>query len=175
MHTHLRRYLISLSYIGMIVVLNTLFVYLPFISAYGQSFSAADLLVGGIYIVRDFAQREIKHYIFLAMLIGAAISYLLADQSIAIASLAAFLVGETLDWAIFTYTKKPLSQRLIFSSAISAPIDSVVFLGMAGRLHLLEFLMMTFGKVVGVFIIWLCWQRVHYKKLMTAQKNTMPS
>ena len=76
----LRRYLATTSYIGMIVFLNALLVYLPGVSAFGQSFFPADMLVRSIYIVRDFAQREIKHYIFIAMLVGTVLSYLLADK-----------------------------------------------------------------------------------------------
>jgi uncharacterized PurR-regulated membrane protein YhhQ (DUF165 family) len=165
---YLRRYLATISYIGMIVLINVLFVNLPGVAAFGQSFSLADLIVGSIYIVRDFAQREIKHYIFIAMLVGAGISYLLADKTIAIASLAAFLVGETLDWAIFTYTRKPLSQRLIWSSVISSPVDSYVFLAVAHRLHSLEFAIMTLGKIIGILILWLIWQKMATKKRVPA-------
>ena len=154
----MRRFIATISYITMIVFLNTLFVTLPGICAYGQSFSAADVFVGGIYIARDFAQRELKHYVFFAMLIGAAISYLLASKTIALASVSAFVVGEGLDWLIYTFTKKPLSQRLVLSAIASSPIDSLVFLGVAGRLHWLEFSVMTLGKVVGVFVLWLLWK-----------------
>lgn len=159
-----RRYIASFSYISMILLINVLFVYLPGVSAFGQSFSPADMMVGCIYIVRDFAQREIKHYIFIAMLVGAGLSYLLANQEIALASLAAFLVGETIDWAIFSFTKKPLSQRLIWSSALSSPIDSWVFLAVAHRLHLLEFTMMTLGKIIGILVLWLIWKKVAARK-----------
>lgn len=152
------RYLATVSYILFIILINTLFVSLPGVAAFGERFSPADLVVGIIYLVRDFAQREIKHYIFIAMLIGGGLSYFLADSTIAIASVAAFTVGEMIDWAIYTFTKRPLSDRLIWSALISSPFDSWVFLGLAHRLSWLPFLMMTLGKMIGVFILWLFWK-----------------
>lgn len=165
MKINMKRYIITLSYIGMIVSLNTLFLYLPFVSAFSEHFSLADLFVGAIYIVRDFAQRELQHRVLVAMLIGVILSYILATPEIALASACAFLVGELIDWAIFTFSKKPLSQRLLSSSLISSPFDTLVFLGVAGRLHPFEFAMMTFGKFLGVFILWLIW------KIKTAPKT----
>lgn len=160
----MRRLIATISYILMVVALNTLFVYMPGVSAYGQSFSSADMLVGSIYIVRDFAQREIKHYIIIAMLIGTGLSYFLADKQIAIASVSAFAVGELLDWAIYTFTKKPLSQRLMLSSLVSSPVDSLVFLLAANRLHWMEFSIMTLGKVTGVIVLWAIWKLIAYRK-----------
>lgn len=108
-------------------------------------------------MVRDFAQREVGHKVIIAMLIAAILSYLLADPTIARASLAAFVVGESIDWAIFSFTKKPLSERLLMSSAISSPIDTYVFLFMMGHLNPLEFGIMTLGKIMGVGVIWYGW------------------
>lgn len=153
------RYKATLSYIVFIVVLNYLYSYLPMISYYNQMFTPADMLVGAVYIFRDFAQREIKHKVILAMLVGAGLSYLMATKDVATASVCAFLVGETIDWLIFTFTKKPLSQRLIWSSMISAPIDSYVFLLVLNRVMFLEFSLMTLSKFLGVIVVWLAWKR----------------
>src|SRR5690606_4332743 len=126
-----------------IVVVNCGYPIFPFITIAHSPFSSGDVLVGMVYIFRDFAQREIKHYVILAMLFGAAVSYLLADKTMAIASLCAFSIGETIDWAIFTFTGKPLSQRLLWSSAISAPIDSGVFLAIYGPFNLAGIAVLT--------------------------------
>ena len=135
-----------------------LVVRLPLVHSFGESVSPADVLVGVIYIVRDFAQREIKHYILLAMIIGASLSYFLATPAIALASACSFMIGEIIDWLIFSYTKKPLSQRLILSSIASSPIDSAVFLAFADRLSPLPFIIMSAGKVLGVILLWLTWK-----------------
>ncbi len=159
------------SYIVLVVFINCLYTYAPVFTIYSQRLSVADILVGSIYIVRDFAQREIRHYVLIAMLIGGVLSYLLAAKAIAIASIAAFATGECIDWAIFTFTKKPLSQRLLWSSLISAPIDSAVFLFVAARLQSLEFSIMTVAKIAGVLALWFFWKRKATTKSNTKSKN----
>lgn len=144
----------TLSYIAFIVFVNTMFALIPHVSLFGGSLSPADLFVGFIYLLRDFAQREIRHYVIIAMAVGSAISYFMASPTIALASVSAFVVGELIDWAIFTWTKRPLSKRLILSASVSAPFDSTVFLAMIARLDWLSFTVMTLGKLVGVFLLW---------------------
>jgi len=52
------------------------------------------IVTGFILIFRDLAQREVGHYIFFPLLIGLAISYVMAPPLIALASAAAFAVSE---------------------------------------------------------------------------------
>jgi uncharacterized PurR-regulated membrane protein YhhQ (DUF165 family) len=40
-------------------------------------------------------------------------------------------VSETIDWAVYTFSRRPLSQRIMVSSLASAPLDQVVFIGLA--------------------------------------------
>lgn len=154
----MRKYTSTLSYILCIILLNALFVKLPGFHPFGDTFSAADIIVGAIYIVRDFAQREIGHYILLAMAVGTAISYALSDPTIAIASAGAFAIGELCDWTLFTITKKPLSQRLLISSLVSIPIDSWVFLALANRFNIISMSLMLLGKTLGVLALWWLWR-----------------
>lgn len=154
----LYRYKATLSYIIFIVILNCLYSYLPMISFYNQLFTPADMIVGAVYIFRDFAQREIKHKVIFAMLIGAVLSYLMASKDVAYASVCAFAVGETIDWLVYTFTKKPLSQRLIWSSVISVPLDSYVFMMMINGMLFLEFALMNVSKFAGVLLVWLLWK-----------------
>ena len=161
----MKRFLASICYIVAIVVLNMAVVYLPHVAAFGESFSPADVMVGLIYLVRDFAQREIKHYILPAMLMGVLLSYMLATPQIALASASAFLVGEAIDYLIFTFAKKPLSQRLLLSAIISSPFDSMVFLSVGGRFYWLPITVMTLGKFVGVLCLWLVWKWLSAKRM----------
>jgi len=48
-----------------------------------------------------------------------------------LASGAAFLISETVDWAVYSLSRRPLSQRIMISSALSAPLDQVVFIWLA--------------------------------------------
>lgn len=148
----------TMIYILLIIIINSIFSYFPDVTVIGQSFNPADITVGCIYIFRDFSQREIKHYVLLAMLIGGGLSYLFSVPAVAVASLYAFFTGELIDWLIFTLTKKPLSQRLLLSALCSCPIDSIVFLYFINHLHWLEFTLITVAKFAGVFIVWWYWK-----------------
>ena len=156
------KYPATFSYIIFIIVLNILYSYLPPLFLLGELFSPAHIIVGGVYIFRDFAQREIQHYVLVAMLIGAIFSYLLSAPSIAVASFVSFIVAETIEWLIFTWTKKPLSQRLLWSASISVPIDSIVFLSMIYNLNTISFSVQTASKMIGVLLLWGLWQ---YRKV----------
>ena len=155
----LPRYTATFSYIMAIVLLNILFVKLPGFNAFGDTLSLADGIVGIIYIIRDLAQREIQHRILLAMLLGTIISFLLSDPTIAMASAFGFAAGECCDWLLFTYTGKPLAQRLLISSLASIPIDTCVFLAIADRLNTTSFTVMCVGKLLGVFLLWVLWKK----------------
>ena len=153
------RYLYTSLYIAFIVLCNTLFTYVPNIVFNGNiTFSIGDVVVGGVYLLRDLAQQEIKHYVIVAMIAGGILSYLMASKSVAIASVLAFSVGETIDWLIYTLTKKPLSQRLLWSALISVPIDSFIFLYMMNMLRPIDFTLMLLSKFTGVFLLWLSWR-----------------
>lgn len=151
-------------YIAFIIVLNWMFAVLPHVSLFGGSLSPADVMVGFVYLLRDFAQREIRHYVIVAMVVGSVISYFMANPAIALASVSAFVVGEMIDWAVFTWTKRPLSKRLLFSASLSAPFDSAVFLYMIARLDWLSLTVMTLGKLAGVLLLWKCYLMRHKKK-----------
>lgn len=141
-------------YVGFVVLINVLFDIMPRSYFFGHEFTYADLAVGGIYVVRDLAQRTIGHKVIYAMILAAILCYVLANEQIAMASLSAFAIGEIADWAIYTYTKKPLSQRILLSASISSPIDSAIFLGMLGHLAPFEFALMTAVKILGAIFVW---------------------
>ena len=112
------------------------------------------IVVGLIFILRDFAQKEIGHKVFIAMLIGAFLSYMMANPYIAVASLVAFLVSETVDWGVYSFTKKPLNERILISSLISTPIDSARFLIMIGNFSVLSTTSMFMSKLFAALVIW---------------------
>lgn len=148
----------TIAYIVLILLLNSIFSYIPNLHIFGQELSAADFLVGLIYVSRDFTQREIKHWVILAMLIGCGLSFGLAEEQAAIASLGAFAAGEFIDWGIFTFTGRPLSQRILWSSLISAPIDSYVNLYLLHQFNWLGMAVMCVVKALGVLALWYAWR-----------------
>lgn len=173
--TFLKQNKATILYIITTVVVNVLYSILPFYTIFGRQESPADALVGAIYVVRDFAQREIGHKVVWAMLTGTVLSFLLASNTVALASASAFLVGETIDWLIFTFTKKPLSQRLLWSSMISAPIDTFVFLKVLGNLNSMEFISLSLAKFTGVLLLWYFWRMKHRKTQEIQNEAIMPT
>jgi uncharacterized PurR-regulated membrane protein YhhQ (DUF165 family) len=97
----------------------------------GGEFQPLAIVTGLVLVVRDFAQRELRHWIWGAMLVGLALSTLTSWITIVVASGLAFLVSETVDWAVYTFSNRPLSQRIMISSLASAPLDQVIFIGLA--------------------------------------------
>ncbi len=157
-----------------VVLINVIYIHMPYWNIAGSPFSTGDMIVGAIYIFRDFAQREIKHKVLIAMLIAGIISYFLASPAMAIASICAFTVAELTDWSIFTLTKKTLSKRLLLSAAISAPIDSVVFMAIYHPLTWPNVLVLSASKIFGVFIIWYIWRhREKKRELIYADANVV--
>ena len=148
------KYKFTIGYILSIVLVNIGFVFIAPIPLLGEMFPPMSLVVGAIFILRDFAQREIGHRVLGAMAVGAILSYFMADPFIAIASVVAFFISEIVDWAVYTYTKKPLGQRILLSSAIGTPIDSAVFLLILGFFSPLGFLLMTIAKMIAAIAIW---------------------
>ena len=172
---NLYRYIATMSYILSVVLLNILFVKLPGFNAFGDTLSFADLVVGIIYVVRDLAQQEIQHRIIIAMLIGTLLSFILADPNIAMASACGFAAGECCDWLVFSYTRRPLSERLLISSLLSIPIDTWIFLAIAHRLNLTSFFFMAMGKCLGILLLWIFWKKKSRTKYSTSLTSLQPA
>ncbi len=142
-------------YVAIVVLVNYAFTRVPLLFLPGgEAWSPVALVVGFTFVVRDYAQREIGHWVLPAMLAGGLISWYMASPAIAFASVCAFMTGELLDWAVYTYTRRPFSQRILLSSALSTPVDSAVFLAMVGIFSLPGVLMMTASKMVGACIVY---------------------
>ncbi len=144
----------ALLYVFTVVLVNYAFTVVPLLPLPGGDlWSPVALIVGFIFVIRDYAQREIGHLVLPAMLLGGLISWLMASPAVALASVCAFLTGELLDWAVYSFTQRPFSQRILLSSAISTPVDSAVFLGMVGLFSFSSVLMMTLSKMLGALIV----------------------
>ena len=143
------------AYIAAVVAINWLFVVVPMVPVMGTMFPPVMLIVGFVFVFRDFAQREIGHWVIIAMLVAGCISYFMADPFVAVASVSAFLISEAIDWAVYTFTRKPLSQRILYSSAVSVPVDTLVFLQLVGIFDWTGFTLVTIAKMVGALVFWM--------------------
>ena len=155
-----------LGYILSIVIVNILFSYVPLIPTAIGMLSPVAVLVGTIFVMRDFAQRAVGHLILLGVAIGAVLSYLMADPFVATASVLAFTSSELADWALYTITKKPFYQRVWISSLLSTPIDTAVFLYWINQMDVGTFVLMVLSKLIASAIIWYLGQRRTSKYLI---------
>ena len=153
---YLNRYQATLFYLATIVVITKLFAITPYYTLAGEILSPFDALVGAIYVFRNFAQREIGHWVIVVMAIAAILSFILAE--VADATTYAFLAGEIADLVIFSCISGPLLKRVLLSAVLSSPIDSFIFLFLIDRLNGSTFLVMTSAKMLGVFVVIILWQ-----------------
>jgi len=123
------------AYVGLMPLINWSFAAVPTTPIPdwfgGGQFQPLAIVTGLVLVVRDFAQRELGHWIWGAMIVGLALSTLTSWITVVVASGVAFLISETVDWAVYTFSNRPLSQRIMLSSAASAPLDQIVFIGLA--------------------------------------------
>lgn len=140
-------------YIASVVLANWAFSVLPI----WHGVPAATAIVGIVFVTRDLAQRQVGHRVILAMIIALSLSFLLAKPLVAVASAAAFAVSETTDWGVYSIMNRPLRDRILVSSAIGTPLDSIVFLALLpfpGALTVQAVVLMTAVKMLAAIAIW---------------------
>lgn len=142
-------------YVLLILCINVAFAYTPLIPLpSGDMWPPLSLAVGFVFVVRDYAQQRVGHHVLWAMLFGCALSWFLASPGLAVASAAAFAVGELADWGVYTFTKKPFSERIMLSSLLGTPLDSLVFLTFLDLASPVAMVTMTASKLLGAFIVY---------------------
>ncbi len=141
-------------YIASIVLVNWLFVAVPALSTPYGEFYLATVVVGFVFVLRDYAQREVGHKILLATLVAGIITWYMTNPALALASLTAFFISEMADWAVFSFTGRPLQSRILISSLISVPLDTVAFLYLSGYLTPVSMTTEVLSKALGVAAVW---------------------
>lgn len=103
-------------------------------------------VIGVTLVIRDLLQHRISKPVMFALIaVGAGLAALVSP-AVAVASGCAFLLSETVDWAVFTVTERRagFSAAVLTSNGVSIVVDSIVFLTVAfGSLAFLE------GQVIG--------------------------
>ena len=150
----------TILYVLLIPFINWSFTWAPMWELLpGWAFNPVTIVTGLVLVVRDFAQREVGHWVLLAMAIALVLTVFAAGPELALASGAAFAIAELVDWALFTFTKYKLSTRVLLSSAVAAPLDTTLFLYGAemirpNQLTLPNVTMSIAGKMLGAIVIW---------------------
>lgn len=145
----------TILYVALIVAVNYGFTVAPLVALPGgEMWPPISLAVGFVFIARDYAQREVGHRVIIAMLAAGVISYFMASPFVAVASVAAFLISEFADWAVYSFTGRSFARRVLLSSAVGTPIDSAVFLALIGQFSVIGVLAMTASKMLGALLVW---------------------
>lgn len=141
-------------YIAAIVLVNWLFTAVaPWSTPLGDLY-IANVVVGFVFVLRDYAQRALGHKVLLATLAAGLVTYFMVDPVIALASVTAFVLSEMTDWGIFSFTKRPLYERILVSSLIAVPLDTLAFQYLAGYLTPAAFATEVASKALGVLAVW---------------------
>ncbi|WP_420101600.1 VUT family protein [Bosea sp. (in: a-proteobacteria)] len=104
------------------------------------------LMIGLALVLRDIVQRRLgPAFGVAAILIGTAISAMIAPAAIVTASVSAFLLSELADFAVYTPLQRKRFVTAVFASGVvGLVVDSVVFLYLAfGSLDFLA------GQIIG--------------------------
>lgn len=130
---------------------------------FGLAVTAGTFAAGAALLLRDAVQVTAgKLAVLAAIVAGIAVSYLVADPFIAVASAVAFAASELVDFAVFTPLRaRNLAAAVLVSSVISAPVDTVLFLHIAGfpvtwQAVLGQFVVKTL--MAGIVAAWLAWK-----------------
>lgn len=137
------------AFIGSIVAANWMtsaFGLVPI--GFGLLVTAGTFAAGFALVARDGVQVSLGPYWAIgAIALGAVISAVTSNPAIAIASGIAFLASELVDFAVFTpLRKKTIAGAVVTSSIVSAPVDTVLFLQLAG-------FGITWQAILGQFIV----------------------
>lgn len=129
------KYALAAAFLGCILAANyvtTEFGMVPV--GFGLVATAGTYLAGLTFVLRDSLQDVAGKRVVVALIaLGAALSYLIADPFIALASGAAFLVSELVDLGIYTPLRRRGYVRAAIASNIAgAFVDTVLFLWIAG-------------------------------------------
>lgn len=126
------------------------------------------LVIGVALVLRDLVQRRLGlAWAIGAIVVGGILSALYAPPALVVASVAAFLLSELADLAVFTpLQKRGLVLAALASSLVGLVIDSIVFLWLAfGSLKYLEGQMLGKALMVLASLPLLIWLRQRDQRL----------
>lgn len=122
---------------------------------FGLMVTAGTYAAGFALLARDFVHRFGGwQWALVGVATGAALSWFLATPALALASAAAFGVSELADLAIYSrLRRRGFVPAALVSNIVGAPIDTVVFLAIAG-------FPLTWPVILGQFIGKVLWATV---------------
>lgn len=141
-------------YVLAILLANVLTSYFGLVPAgFGLMVTAGTYAAGLALLARDFVHRLAGPlWVFVGIAIGILLSWFLASPALALASAAAFAIAELVDMGIYVLTrrKRGFIASAAVSNVVSAPVDTVVFLAIAG-------FPLTWPVILGQLLVKLVW------------------
>lgn len=136
------------GYVLVIVAANWMSSAFGLVPIFGLFVTAGTFAAGLALILRDAVQVGLgSKVVIVAILAGVGLSYVTSSPAIALASGMAFLVSEVVDLSVFTpLRRRSLAGAVLLSSVVSAPVDTILFLYLAG-------FPVTWQAVLGQFIV----------------------
>lgn len=151
-------------YVGAIVAANVLTAHLGLVPVgFGLVVTAGTYAAGFALLARDFVHRYAGVWWVLAgITVGIVLSWFFASPALAVASAAAFAIAELADLLVYVITRRRLGfiPAAGISNTVSAPLDTVVFLWIAGFPLVWESLIgqlvgkLLWATAVPLFIYW---------------------
>lgn len=128
------KYMTAALFVASVVAANWATATFGLVSVIGLSFTAGTLAAGTALILRDSVQERLGvRAVLIAIGAGVLLSVVTSNPNIALASGLAFLASEITDFAVYTrlrHRNRPLA--VILSSIAASPVDTFLFLGLAG-------------------------------------------
>lgn len=116
------------------------------------------LVIGAAFVLRDLVQRRYGPWPVIGCIAaGAALTALVAPPALAVASVAAFAVAESVDFAVYSWLRARFLLAVIASSVVGIALDSVVFLWLAfGSLDYVagQIVGKGWAVAIGALILW---------------------
>lgn len=124
-----------LAHTAVIVAANVLTARLGLVPAgFGLLVTAGTFAAGLALVARDLVHRYGGiPWALASIALAGVISWYLSTPSLAIASVTAFLLAELADLAVYARLRRAgMARAVLASNTIAAPIDTVLFLALAG-------------------------------------------
>lgn len=142
------------AYVAAVVLANVVTERLGLVSVgFGLLVTAGTYAAGFALLARDFVHRfGGRGWALAAIAIGGGLSWALSSPALAVASTVAFVSAEMVDLGVYEPIRrvKGFVQGALVSNIVSAPVDTFVFLSLAG-------FPLTVETVVGQFVGKVLW------------------
>lgn len=127
----MKKWIWGVFYLLSILLGNAFVIWFGIVTVAGVSFPAGVVWIGLTFSLRDFVQRYWGDWATWGWMVAASVITFFFNIDIALASMTAFFVSESLDWFFFKILKRSFVSRIVWSNLVSCPVDSLVFVLLA--------------------------------------------